>query len=38
MIQTIKMNLDDVEHLATISKALSSETRIEILGSFAIRI
>jgi predicted transcriptional regulator len=31
MIQTIKMNLDDVEHLATISKALSSETRIEIL-------
>jgi predicted transcriptional regulator len=31
MIQTIKMNLDDVEHLATVSKALSSETRIEIL-------
>ncbi|MHB8127556.1 MAG: ArsR/SmtB family transcription factor [Mobilitalea sp.] len=31
MIQTIKMNLDDIEHLATISKALSSETRIEIL-------
>jgi predicted transcriptional regulator len=31
MIQTIKMNLDDMEHLATISKALSSETRIEIL-------
>lgn len=31
MIQTIKMNLDDVEHLASVSKALSSETRIEIL-------
>ncbi len=31
MIQTIKLNLDDVEHLATISKALSSETRVEIL-------
>jgi predicted transcriptional regulator len=31
MIQTIKMNLDDTEHLASISKALSSETRIEIL-------
>ncbi len=31
MIQTIKMNLDDVEHLALVSKALSSETRIEIL-------
>jgi predicted transcriptional regulator len=31
MIQTIKMNLDDIEKLASISKALSSETRIEIL-------
>ena len=31
MIQTIKLNLDDVEQLAAISKALSSETRIEIL-------
>jgi predicted transcriptional regulator len=31
MIQTIKMNLDDVENLASVSKALSSETRIEIL-------
>ncbi len=31
MIQTIKLNLDDVEHLASVSKALSSETRIEIL-------
>jgi len=31
MIQTIKMNLDDVEHLASVAKALSSETRIEIL-------
>jgi predicted transcriptional regulator len=31
MIQTIKMNLDDIEHLASVAKALSSETRIEIL-------
>lgn len=31
MIQTIKMNLDDLERLSTISKALASETRIEIL-------
>jgi predicted transcriptional regulator len=31
MIQTIKMNLDDTARLAAISKALSSETRIEIL-------
>ncbi len=31
MIQTIKMNLDDNEHLANVAKALSSETRIEIL-------
>lgn len=31
MIQTIKMNLDDTENLANIAKALSSETRIEIL-------
>ncbi len=31
MIQTIKMNLDDMEQLANITKALSSETRIEIL-------
>ena len=31
MIQTIKMNLDDTQRLANISKALSSETRIEIL-------
>jgi len=31
MIQTIKMNLDDIEHLALVAKALSSETRIEIL-------
>lgn len=31
MVQTIKMNLDDVEQLAVVSKALSSETRIEIL-------
>lgn len=31
MIQTIKMNLDDTRQLADIAKALSSETRIEIL-------
>ncbi len=31
MIQTIKMNLDDTWQLSNISKALSSETRIEIL-------
>ena len=31
MIQTIKMNLDDGEHLALLAKALSSEVRIEIL-------
>lgn len=31
MIHTIKMNLDDVAHLANVSKALSSETRIEIM-------
>lgn len=31
MIQTIKMNLDDIEHLASIAKALSIETRIQIL-------
>ncbi len=31
MIQTIKMNLDDTERLASIAKALSSETRIEML-------
>jgi len=31
MMQTIKMNLDDTSHLANIAKALSSETRIEIL-------
>ena len=31
MIQTIKMNLDDTEHLASVAKALSSETRIQIL-------
>lgn len=31
MIQTIKMNLDDSEHLAIVSKALSAETRIDIL-------
>ncbi len=31
MIQTIKMNLDDTERMAVISKALSSETRINIL-------
>lgn len=31
MIQTIKMNLDDTENLANIAKALSSETRLEIL-------
>jgi predicted transcriptional regulator len=31
MIQTIKLNLDDTLHLANLSKALSSETRIEIL-------
>ncbi len=31
MIQTIKMNLDDTLQLAAIAKALSSETRIEIL-------
>lgn len=31
MIQTIKMNLDDIEKLADIAKALSSETRIEVL-------
>jgi predicted transcriptional regulator len=31
MIQTINMNLDDTEKLTTIAKALSSETRIEIL-------
>lgn len=37
MIQTIKMNLDDIEHLALISKALSSETRIEILRQLRYR-
>lgn len=31
MIQTIKLNLDDTTHLSAIAKALSSETRIEIL-------
>ena len=31
MIHTIKMNLDDTEQLAAAAKALSSETRIEIL-------
>ena len=31
MMQTIKMNLDDTSQLANIAKALSSETRIEIL-------
>ncbi len=31
MIQTIKMNLDDSKHLATVAKALSAEARIEIL-------
>ncbi len=31
MIQTIKMNLDDIGHLANVAKALASETRIEIL-------
>lgn len=31
MVQTIKMNLDDTEHLASIAKALSVETRLEIL-------
>jgi predicted transcriptional regulator len=31
MIQTVKMNLDDTEQLADTAKALSSETRIEIL-------
>lgn len=31
MINTIKMNLDDTVHLANIAKALSSETRLEIL-------
>jgi predicted transcriptional regulator len=37
MIQTIKMNLDDQEHLAMIAKALSSETRIEILRQLRFR-
>lgn len=37
MIQTIKMNLDDTEQLASISKALSSETRIEILRQLRFR-
>lgn len=31
MIQTVKMNLDDGEHLALVAKALSSEVRIEML-------
>jgi predicted transcriptional regulator len=31
MIQTIKMNLDDTLQMASIAKALSSETRIDIL-------
>lgn len=31
MIQTIKMNLDDKDHLTSIAKALSVEARIEIL-------
>lgn len=31
MIQTIKLNLDNPKQLASISKALSNETRIEIL-------
>lgn len=31
MLQTIKMNLDDTLQLANVAKALSSETRIEIL-------
>jgi len=31
MMQKIKMNLDDTERLANIAKALSSETRIQIL-------
>lgn len=31
MLQTMKMNLDDTEQLALVAKALSSETRIEIL-------
>lgn len=31
MIKTIKLNLDDTESLVRLSKALSSETRIEIL-------
>lgn len=31
MLQSIKMNLDDTKHLALVSKALSVETRIEIL-------
>lgn len=30
-MQTVKMNLDDTEQLANIAKALSSETRIDIL-------
>lgn len=37
MIQTIKMNLDDKERLASISKALSSETRIEIIRRLRFR-
>lgn len=37
MIQTIKMNLDDTEQLASISKALASETRIEILRQLRFR-
>ena len=37
MIQTIKMNLDDTWQLSNISKALSSETRIEILRQLRLK-
>ncbi len=37
MIQTIKLNLDDLAHLSAISKALASETRIEILRQLRYR-
>lgn len=37
MVQTIKMNLDDTEHLTSIAKALSINTRIEILKQLRIK-
>lgn len=37
MIHTVKMNLDDTLRLANVAKALSSETRIEILRQLRFR-